>query len=72
VLANLAHIYNVSESEEPNWKNIVYRARLVVVASMGKDKWPENLPLYFINHYLYIRDILLYAFEGLEKTQTME
>lgn len=63
VLANLESIYKYNDNEEPNWKNLVYRARLIVVAAMGKEKWPKTLPKYFVSHYLYIRDVLIYAFD---------
>ena len=41
----------------------MYRARFITVASIGTERWPKCLPKYFNNHYLYIRDVLLYVFE---------
>lgn len=48
--------------EEPNFKNLIYKAKVITVASIGKNLWPQTLPLYFQNHYLYIRDIEYSAF----------
>jgi hypothetical protein len=41
---------------------MLYRAKFITVAAIGINKWPSTLPKYFNNHYLYIRDVLLYAF----------
>lgn len=62
-MENLDKIYKFNDTEEPNWKSQIYRARFITVASIGADKWPSKLPQYFNNHYLYLRDVLLYAFQ---------
>ena len=54
-------ILNYKE-EEPNWKNLIYKAKVILISSMEKDRWPLTLPSYFSKHYLYIRDIEYYAF----------
>lgn len=65
ILDSLDKIYKYIDSEEPNWKSLTYKAKVILVASIGQEKWPKSLPKYFRNHYLYIRDIELYAFEGI-------
>ena len=65
-MRNLEKLLNYKE-EEPNWKNLIYKAKVILVSNIGKDKWPTQiLPPYFSKHYLYIRDIEYYAFEKRE------
>lgn len=36
VLGNLNSIYNFMDGEEPNWKGLAYKAKVILVASVGK------------------------------------
>ena len=62
-IQNLNSIYSYPDNEEPNWKNLAYKAKVITIASIGENNWPGSLPKYFKNHYLYIKDMEVASFK---------
>lgn len=73
ILPNVKTILDVADLEdqhEPNWKNILYKARIVLIANCFSEQYYEGLrshssqlPPYFLKHFEYIRDVEPYAFQ---------
>lgn len=58
----------LNEVDEPNCKNLAYKAKMVLCHSWWKSKYYQSesvrLPAYFVKHMLYISDVEAYLFEN--------
>lgn len=55
---NCSTFYNYSDQEEPNWKNIIYKGRVILLYPCWLAKLQiKKLPYYFATHALYIQDV---------------
>jgi hypothetical protein len=60
-------VYDFKKGEEPNWKNIAYKGKLILLfgcwSKMSSSTFSSlNLPHYFVKHMLYIKDFESFLF----------
>jgi hypothetical protein len=63
-IGSLVDSFAIMDSSEPNWKNAIYKAKMVFCYCWWKQlKDRSQTPYFFGRHMLYLKDVEPYLFE---------